>query len=380
MQSPVRIQPQYVQRLLLSVIGLAILILGSILLIDPYGVSPISLQIPGINLAKPARLNIDRQIKPIEVWRKQPKTVFLGTSRIHQSINPRQLENTRFAPAYNAAVPEAYLGENIEYLKFYAEIDKNLEFAFVELFSSSFLGEKEGIKPINKKVVGETYLSLTWSLSAFHATIETLYHNIAKKLEFHYIHDGGYRVYPTVHDSKLVFAGFPVGMWNEFDRIGGRFKLREDSYEAFDELINIASKSGIELIFILTPNHAYFEYFLNTTDSWPVVEEWLIRISKKATVLSFAQPSELNYERVSSDMQYWYDPLHFSLAFGDAIQAAIKQQPLSSTSADFMVRLTPEIVPDIIQKRKNAIEVWAQQNSEFVDEFERARGSRAGGS
>ena len=54
--------------------------------IDPYGVSPVRITWEGVNALKPKRLDIDRLIKPYEVWRYQPRTVFLGTSRIHQAI------------------------------------------------------------------------------------------------------------------------------------------------------------------------------------------------------------------------------------------------------------------------------------------------------
>ena len=80
-------------------------------IVDPYGVSPLRLTLPGINAVKPKRLAIDRLIKPYEVWRYQPRTVFLGTSRFHQSIDPAVLGGTRFSPAYNAALPATSLWE-----------------------------------------------------------------------------------------------------------------------------------------------------------------------------------------------------------------------------------------------------------------------------
>ena len=75
--------------------------------VDPYGVSPIRVGVHGINEIKPKRLDIDRLVKPYEVWRYQPRTIFLGTSRAHQSLDPAVLDGTRFAPAYNASMPAA---------------------------------------------------------------------------------------------------------------------------------------------------------------------------------------------------------------------------------------------------------------------------------
>ena len=120
------------------------LLLGWVWIIDPYGVSPIQLTIPHVNVMKPKRINISRQIKPYEVWlRYQPRTIFMGTSRIHQSMDPALLDGTRFAPAYNASVPASSLGQNLSYLEYYLKVDPALRTVFVELFLYNFLGQPQ---------------------------------------------------------------------------------------------------------------------------------------------------------------------------------------------------------------------------------------------
>jgi hypothetical protein len=101
------VSPGYLRALAVSVaiwLGLFVLFTWTI---DPYGVSPLRLSLQGMNAQKPKRIDIDRLIKPYEVWRYQPRTVFLGTSRVHQSMDPAALDGTRFAPAYNASMPAA---------------------------------------------------------------------------------------------------------------------------------------------------------------------------------------------------------------------------------------------------------------------------------
>jgi len=101
------VSPGYLRALGLSVaIWLALFLLFT-WTIDPYGVSPLRLSLQGMNAQKPKRIDIDRLIKPYEVWRYQPRTVFLGTSRMHQSMDPAVLDGTSFAPAYNASMPAA---------------------------------------------------------------------------------------------------------------------------------------------------------------------------------------------------------------------------------------------------------------------------------
>ena len=69
--------------------------LAFIWIVDPYGISPVHLGIAGFNILKPKRVDIDRLIKPYEVWRYQPRTVFMGTSRINEFV--RSDSTRRFA-------------------------------------------------------------------------------------------------------------------------------------------------------------------------------------------------------------------------------------------------------------------------------------------
>ena len=138
------VSPGYLRALGLSVaiwLGLFVLFTWTI---DPYGVSPLRLSLQGMNAQKPKRIDIDRLIKPYEVWRYQPRTVFLGTSRVHQSMDPAVLDGTRFAPAYNASMPAASMDMHAAYLRQYIQLDPNLRTVIVELFLPNFIGAPAG--------------------------------------------------------------------------------------------------------------------------------------------------------------------------------------------------------------------------------------------
>ena len=63
------IQPGYLRTFALSVAIMFAAYLAFTSIVDPYGVSPLRLTLPGLNAVKPKRLAIDRLIKPYEVWR-----------------------------------------------------------------------------------------------------------------------------------------------------------------------------------------------------------------------------------------------------------------------------------------------------------------------
>src|SRR6478672_5821947 len=142
--SSAMIQPAYLRTFALSAAIMFALLLGLTWIVDPYGISPLRFTSPRFNSVKPKRLNIERLIKPYEVWRYQPRTVFLGTSRMHQSMDPSVLDGTRFAPAYNASMPAASMDMHAAYLRQYIQLDPNLRTVIVELFLPNFIGAPPG--------------------------------------------------------------------------------------------------------------------------------------------------------------------------------------------------------------------------------------------
>jgi hypothetical protein len=137
--SPDMIDSGYLRLLVVSLAIWLGLFLAFTWMGDPYGVSPLHVRLERVNALKPKRFNIDRLIKPYEVWRYQPRTILLGSSRAHQSFDPAVFDSTRFAPAYNAAIPASSVSENAVRLEQFFEIDRNLRIVFVELFFPFFL-------------------------------------------------------------------------------------------------------------------------------------------------------------------------------------------------------------------------------------------------
>src|SRR5262245_34938842 len=155
------IVPGYLRSLATSVLLLLGLFLTFTWIVDPYGVSPLRLSLPEVNVLKPKRLDIDRLIKPIEVWRDQPRTIFLGTSRIHQSIDPAVLDGTDFAPAYNASIPASTVNENANHLERFLALDQHLRVVFVELFIHHFVYPPAPDQPFQPLIANAASLFLS---------------------------------------------------------------------------------------------------------------------------------------------------------------------------------------------------------------------------
>jgi hypothetical protein len=366
------IQHRYLAAFVLATLLWCSLFLAFTWIIDPYGVSPARVSWNRVNQFKPKRLDIDRLIKPYEVWRYQPRTMFLGTSRIEEAIDPSTLDGTAYAPAYNASIPANSLGMNVSHLRQYIQLDPRLRTVVVELFLYNFLGKQQERAPETFVEYVRNTATLFVSADTLWASILTLGYNLIRNAPHYEIKPGGYFYYPPGHDAKGSFDAFPASIWKLKEGVGT--KLHESAFDSLREIIRIGREHNLDLIFVLTPNHAYDDFYLESNYAWKVVEEWLLRLSAEdAAIYSFSQPNAWVYEPVTHSMRYWNDPYHFSLEMGHAMQLALTGVKVNGAPDNFMVRLTPDMVPGHIKSRKEAIQRWAQQNTDFVAKFQEER-------
>ena len=357
---------RYLKIFLIAVLGWIGFYFAFTSIIDPYGVSPINVSIPRINALKPKRLDIDRLIKPYEVWRKQPRTVFLGTSRIHQSIDPSVLDHTQFAPAYNGSVPASSLGLNISYLKQYLVLDPKIKTVIIELFIYNFLGQGQEHADIPWSTLAANTATLFTSADALRDSVSTLEYNLAGKPPAYEIKPGGFFWYPPGHNAEGTYAGFAAGIWQMQPHPPERLELSESAFDAVREFVAIAKKHDIQLIFVATPNHTYFDQFIDYSGRWDLVHDWLTKLVSIAPVLSFSQPNPWVYEPVSQHMTYWNDPFHFTLKMGEAISKKLAGLPTPGVPDNFMMKMTPENIPAHVDARREAVREWAKSNQTFV--------------
>jgi len=347
-------------------------ILGFGLVIDPYGVSPIGMAWSYINKFKPRRLDIDRLIKPYEVWRYQPRTVFLGSSRIQQSLDPAVFDGTVYAPAYNASVPASTLDLNLSYLREYLRLDPRLHTVMVELFVYQFQAPQRPRAPDSWiKFLGNT-ASLFLSTDALWASVVTLDYNLFTNVPRQEIKPGGYFYYPPGMDVLGTFAAYPHGRWKPGMAIES-LQLQESAFDVINQFVALCRQENLELIFVLTPTYAYDDYYLESIGAWEPIKKWLRRISATATVYSFSQPNAWVYEPAGHHMTYWNDPIHFSLEMGRAIELEMMGKTPSGVPDNFMMRLTPANVAKYVENRRQGIRQWASENGDFVAKFGEAR-------
>ena len=380
------IQPRYLSMFFAGLVLWLALHLAFVLIVDPYRVSPFQVSWKAGNLHKPKRIDIDRLIKPFEVWRNTPRTIFLGTSRIHQAIVPSHLNGTRYAPAYNASIPASTLQLSFSHLQKYIELDPDLKTIFIELFFSHFLDYHYPVAmpeagPVPLVDVLRDASVLFVSGDAFLASVQTLYYNSEFAPPCPEIHPEGYITYPYARNrsAKGNFDGFnaPFGIWKTHGsaiHAGNQFKLQESAFTAVEEMVKLCKARGVDLMFVLTPTHAYHDYYFDSFGGTKLVAEWLKRVSAVAEVYTIPLPSEVVYEPVqAAGMRYWSDPIHFTIETGWMIENALSGINSGRTSDKFAVRMRPDLVDGYLQDCEKSLMLWVSKNPDFVAAFQYGR-------
>ena len=368
-----RIDPGYLRSVALAVLLMFALFLAFTWIIDPYGVSPLRASLPRVNVLKPKRLDIDRLIKPLEVWRDQPRTVLLGTSRIHQSIDPSGLDGTRLAPAYNASIPASTLNENANHLERFFALDKRLRVVFVELFIYNFVNPAPPDQPSQSFIEGGASLFL--SAGAAFGSVQTLAFNLFGRGNSAQVARGGFWVPPAEFRTSFGQTAF-IDETMKMHRRLPPLAIQEAAFAALDRIVDICRRNDAELHLIITPGYPWDDYGLLSMGYWPVLEIWLRRVSSYENVISFSQYNALLEEPPAPIMEYWNDPIHFNLAMGRKMLAALRGAPEPDTPANFMRRVTPDTVEAVIRERRSGLDDWVRRNGAFTRAFDRARDER----
>jgi len=124
------------------------------------------------------------------------------------------VNGTRFAPAYNAAIPKGSIRSSLEYLEEYLELDSRLRIAVVEVHLSDFIyqGNFPSEKQTRWQFIGNS-VALFASRYALWSAIVTLTHNVIGRPQYYEIKPGGYVFPPPGLETKGGFHRFAPTLW-----------------------------------------------------------------------------------------------------------------------------------------------------------------------
>lgn len=365
---------------------LIVLLIGGLnFMVDPYDIFD-SPKIEGLNTNKPEVDTHLRIYKAIRLQQLKPQTIFIGTSRTEEGIDPtnKNIKTT----AYNAAISSGLPAEYEYYIDSAIKNGAKEVFIGVDLFT---FYARDHFRPDFDKTAFEKFEPAKYILSrdAFTSSLKTIGN---KKLSI-YLQTG-------MRD--------PVRLQNECDEKNGHKKIfqnSEDGYfkttyskgfnkaqtahwQAFERILDKAHKKGVKITLFISPSHARQWEVLAITQGWEMFEEYrrrliavnedvAIRNGKEAFVLwDFAGYHTLTTESVPDDpkarMRWYWDSSHYKKELGDIVLDRMFDGNFSGGKdyPDFGVKLTTQNIEQHLAKLRAERARWRATHPVDVAEIE----------
>ncbi|MBO6783692.1 MAG: hypothetical protein JJ899_10545, partial [Alphaproteobacteria bacterium] len=299
------------------------------LLLDPYGTSPIGLDIEGVNTPRVERHQLDRLIKPFDVVNQKPKTLLIGTSRVKEGFDPDDWKETRFWPVYNLGIDFSSPTESLAVLRSLLPIVPEIETAIIEVNFIHFF--RPG--PVR---VAETPLQLArrlpeafFSNSMLAASVVTAVKNRGFENATFWLHEDGQA---EVHKNAML--GDIENFLSHVVSAQSRNPLPEDlkaQADLFDEIDATCTEHNVECLYAFFPYQPLDLAHLSLAGQWESLARAKRFFAERRGAYDFTLLNRLTNEPYANRMRYWFDVNHFTPEVGRHIAAAMNGTPLTDT-------------------------------------------------
>jgi len=343
---------------------------GFNLLVDPIGISPIRIAIAGFNERKPLRADYDRIVKRHDVRRSQPVTIFMGSSRIKQTIDPKVVTSPPFAPAYNGAMNgSADYGEIGSHLRYDLEVDKKLRYVFVEAFATALLTITVG--PITQLGLTDDiadFASVFFSVGGLSSAIQTVWLN-RRNPDVAPPSDDGFSPIPLPPNHFSVRNVFNFVLHSAVITRASRFDPR--IAVAAKAILADCKSHDVECHFFISPLHAdalYAAYYLGL---WPELEKLKRTFAELAPTYDFTRYNDIIEERVGP-VVYWPEAFHFAPALGELMTKAMIGMRTAAMPANFGVVIDKDNIDASLAAWREERDRWIAEHPDAVARMQKA--------
>lgn len=334
---------------------LTALVLGSVsLLVDPYGLYGF-MQRTGFNQQKEGVRSKIRFVKSLELPLRRPRTLIMGSSRVHDAMNPEHPLLQEYAPVYNLGVDMNRIHETLLLLR-HATENSDIKrvvigldfFMFNSLvtknpdFDESLVGRQVSVSDyLVPTVFSAVAVQDAW------ATIQTSRRQ-SQRREFL---PNGFRPqafyslknYPAAHYyTNWVFLTPRPQSTIYYSNI----VLNDAVFADFNSLLELCEQRGIDVHLYINPAHAHLDgEGIHAVGKWELFEAWKRRIAflaaqHRVPLWDFSGYNSVTTEKVESPMKFYWDSSHFTELVSDWIIKRMFHED-AGVPEDFGVLLTP---------------------------------------
>jgi hypothetical protein len=353
--------------------------------VDPYLLFNVR-RTPGFNDLKPSAATRERMMKAYQVESVDARTIIIGSSRADLGLNPATPAWPAAAqPVYNLGLVGTPLGDSLKYVRHYvashagrapATLIAGLDFEdFLRL--PAVPGQASGPRPPNEmeqrltvgpdggpnparplRVARDRAQGLL-SLDALMDSMQTVANNrltpLANLEANGHLSEASMRDAARADGFALLFDQKNLNTVRQYAQPRRHLANRSDGTVGFDdvaELLAFAKRHGIRVVLTIQPSHVSRLELLDQMGYWSDYERWKRALAQQTAQAAAGQAVTLwdfsGYEapmqetvpaKGKGDMQWFWDPVHYSARLGDRIVARV----FGTTNADdFGVLLTPQ--------------------------------------
>ena len=356
---------------LLSTVGLSLLtIVGINWLVDPYGIykTPNFL---GINHEKPKQQFNDRLLKAIDVIHYKPVTIFLGSSRTKQGLDPNHPALSNSQPAYNLAFDGANTYEIFRYLEHTIKNQPELKEVVmgVDFFMfNNFIGNQPGF---NEKRLEKTYIipgdimNSLFSIDTLDISKETV---LASSQEPNRnISYGEKGFFPHRKYKDGATKGRFSNAINVYYNFHHKYELSDKYFENLQKIVNLCREKNIKLTLFISPSHAIQWESIRATGEWKTFENWKKKVVELTPLWDFSGYNSITTEKLQDKMENYADSSHYTKPVGDLVFNRIFGYQEYKVPKDFGVLITPANIESQLAKIRADREEWVKNNPQELE-------------
>lgn len=363
--------PGYLRKLAFSSLGLVLFVFAITLTIDPYGVSPWGVDIPGINTERYMRHQVDRLVKPLDVLVQQPRTILIGTSRVNQGFEPGDFEGTHLAPAYNLGVDFANPTDSLALLETLLPLTPSVEFAVIEINFHHFFNLREVSVPETTFDLLFNVMRAQFSWSALNATLTSVLKNRSYPETAFWLNEKGRMLLPRKKSFKHDVETFITQRLDATH--SGRFREDLGAQEVlFERIQHVCRVHDVVCKFVVLPYQPVDLAAHVVTGRWPDLERVKRFFLERGGVYDFTRFNRFTNEPRSDSMSYWQDINHFTPTVGRYIGHVLSGKPLTDTPANFGVLLEVENFDSEMRAWAAERDQWTAANMELQERIRAA--------
>lgn len=375
----------YIRLLSVFTILQSLIIIGFNLLVDPYGIFQI-LVLENFNQEKPSKITNPRLFKAIDIIRKKPKVLLLGSSRTDLGLDPNSPWLQAESSTYNLAISGVNSHELKSYFQHALVNQQDVKKVMIGLDFFMFNANRANKASFKQKrlqtrhLIFSDVLDSTFSIQALTHSFKTISFNQKpekNRISPHLLNgmssNAYFRKYVWQHSSiPAKFERSLTQFLSDPNRYGN-YELSTTSIEDIQSVIETCRANNIEYVLFISPAHSFQWEAIRVAGLWLDFEEWKRKLVKISPLWDFSGYNTIATEPVSKEMQNYLDNSHYSQEIGNLMLQRMLKKEADNIPDNFGVLISPQNIESHLSTIRKEQKIWQAQNPDLVEYIEKIK-------